>query len=163
MERKPIKRNENIIPLSREHHGALLFCWKIRWGIHLNTEPDRISRYVKWFWDNELQPHQEDENKLLFFDTSDELVQRALNEHAKMKSDVADIVSGKLQNVDAFLNLADFLEDHTRYEERVLFPHLEQKLSQEQLNNIGKVLHSGRERTADEDYDDEFWGDRTKK
>jgi len=30
MKTKPIKRNENIMKLSKEHHFSLLFCWKIR-------------------------------------------------------------------------------------------------------------------------------------
>lgn len=28
-----MKRNENLVPLSRDHHFGLLCCWKIRQGI----------------------------------------------------------------------------------------------------------------------------------
>lgn len=156
--KKPLKRNKNIIPLSKEHHGTLLFGWKIRWGVHLNTPSERIAKYVKWFWENQLQPHQEEEDRLLFFDHSDSLVRKALDEHEIIYNSFQEIISGKKQDNETFLQLADFLEDHTRYEERVLFPHLENKLSEKQLNEIGEALESsGREHSAAEDYEDEFW------
>jgi len=40
----PIKRNEALKPLSRDHHHGLLLCWKIRQGIKLNIEPERIKK-----------------------------------------------------------------------------------------------------------------------
>ena len=155
---KPIKRSVYIIPFSREHHGALLFCWKIRWGIHLNVSLQRIRRYVQWFWENYLRSHQEEEGKLLFFDHADSMVQKALDEHAMLSKSFEDIITGnKLENRH-FLDLADLLEEHTRYEERALFLHLEKELSGPQLVQIGRVLYEGdRDRTAGEDYDDEFW------
>lgn len=155
---KPIKRNVYIIPFSREHHGALLFCWKIRWGIHLNISPQRIRRYVQWFWENCLRPHQEEEGTLLFFDHTDSLVQKALDEHAMLSMTFEDIIAGHKQENRHFLGLADLLEEHTRYEERTLFPYLENELSGPQLVQIGKVLYEKeRSHTACEDYDDEFW------
>ncbi|MGC4232113.1 MAG: hypothetical protein QM594_03820 [Niabella sp.] len=155
---KPLKRNVYIIPFSREHHGALLFCWKIRWGIHLNVSLQRIRRYVQWFWENYLKPHQDEEGKLLFFDHTDTLVQKALDEHAALSENFEDIITGSKQDNAHFLALVDFLEEHTRYEERILFPHLENELSGPQLVQIGRVLYEeSRNRTAGEDYDDEFW------
>ncbi len=163
METKPIKRNKNIIPLSKEHHGALLFCWKIRWGVHLNTDVERISRYAKWFWENCLKPHQQEEDRLLFFNTKDALVQKAVDEHYLMIEKFEAIINGKKQATKDFLDLADFLEDHTRFEERILFPHLEVTLTEEQLTAIGEALTAdGKVHTADEDYPDEFWRERDK-
>lgn len=161
METKPIKRNKNIVPFSKEHHGALLFCWKIRWGVHLNTPAERMARYVKWFWENCLKPHQEEEDRLLFANTQDALVLKVVDEHFLMIEKFEDIISGKKKGSKDFLDLADFIEDHTRYEERILFPHLETVLSDEQLEKIGTALaQDGREHTADEDYPDEFWRER---
>lgn len=160
---KPIKRNKNIVPLSREHHAALLFGWKLRWGVHLNIPAERISKYVNWFWINYLKPHQEEEDRLLFFDKNDTLVQKALDDHYIISGTFEDIIANKKQSPDDFLGLADFLEDHTRYEERILFPHLESKLPNEQLENIGKALQEhDRDRSAEEDYEDEFWRKKNK-
>lgn len=160
---KPIKRNKNIIPLSKEHHAALLFCWKIRWGIHLNTDAERIAKYVQWFWEHELRPHQEEEDKLLFTDQGDALVRKASEDHYIIRKRANEIISGEKRTNEAFLDLADFLEDHTRYEERILFPHLEKKFSEEELQHIGSVLQDdARDRTAEEDYEDEFWRKQTR-
>lgn len=159
----PIKRHKNIIPFSKEHHGALLFGWKIRWGVHLGISPERITKYVEWFWINHLRPHQQEEDRLLFFDSADTLVQKALDDHYLISNTFEGIINGERQANDDFLNLADFLEDHTRYEERILFPHLEAKLSQTQLELVGQVLmDDSRERSAEEDYEDEFWRKQNK-
>ena len=66
MEKKPIKRNENLVPVSREHHATLLFCWKLRTGVKGETEPERMIRYTNWFWLHHLQSHFATEEKLLF-------------------------------------------------------------------------------------------------
>jgi hypothetical protein len=52
---KPIKRSAALSPLSREHHEGLLFAWKIRQGLQKNIDPERISKFTKWFWDTDLQ------------------------------------------------------------------------------------------------------------
>lgn len=62
----PEKRDRTLIPLSREHHFALLLCWKINEGIKLGVSADRISIYVKWFCDNYLLKHFKEEEDLLF-------------------------------------------------------------------------------------------------
>jgi len=66
MIRKPIKRNEHIRKLSQEHHFCLLFCWKVRQGVKKEIAPDRIWRYVQYFWHGHLRPHFKSEEKILF-------------------------------------------------------------------------------------------------
>jgi len=82
----PIRRNEHITPLSREHHDNLLFCWKIRQGIKLGIERKRMEKYVHYFWQNHIEPHFELEESLLFTDTEDEYVQKVLLEHQQIKT-----------------------------------------------------------------------------
>jgi hypothetical protein len=36
----PIKRNDNLVPLSKTTTFTLLFCWKIRTGLKLKIETD---------------------------------------------------------------------------------------------------------------------------
>jgi hemerythrin-like domain-containing protein len=50
--------------------------------------------------------------------------------------------------------LAEMVERHVRYEERILFPHLEQKLSDKQLEIIGEQIDS---QTLTDNYEDQFW------
>lgn len=157
MENKPIKRNENLVPISREHHATLLFCWKIKQGIAKEVEPKRITKYINWFFTTHLEQHFQTEEKLLFFDPEDEKVQKGLAQHQQILSIINEINHCSEEKIyDLFAQLSDLIKDHTRYEERELFPWLEKKFSANKLGEIGNVLHQ-EEHTAAEDYDDEFW------
>ena len=46
------------------------------------------------------------------------------------------------------------MDDHVRYEERILFPHLENVLSEEQLAEISKQLP---DHLAKDTFEDRFW------
>ncbi len=52
--------------------------------------------------------------------------------------------------------LADLVDDHVRYEERELFPHIEKTLKPAQLEAIGEQLNKHPSILLDE-YEDEFW------
>ena len=62
--------------------------------------------------------------------------------------------SGKENQQKELSKLADMVDEHVRYEERILFPHLEEKLSDEQLEKIGKQIN---EEAIKDHYEDEFW------
>ena len=49
------------------------------------------------------------------------------------------------------------LYEHVRYEERDLFPHLERKLSKEQLENIGEQIEKHHQTSLRDLYEDQFW------
>lgn len=157
MKTKPIRRNENLVPISREHHATLLFCWKLRQGVKMEVAPQRIALYVAWFWKNHLEEHFASEENVLFKGTEHAMIDKALHEHAEIYNKVTEM--GSLEGEDlykAVLQLADLVDHHTRYEERELFPWIENTLSETSLNAIGKeLLHE--EHSAKEDYSDEFW------
>jgi hypothetical protein len=62
---KPIKRSKELVPLSKEHHGSLLFGWKIKQGLRNGTDPKIIAQFIEWFWQNELQDHFKKEEQVL--------------------------------------------------------------------------------------------------
>ena len=155
MERRPIKRNENIVKLSRDHHASLLFCWKLRQGVKYHASKDRIFTYVQYFWDHHFSKHFKEEEEFLFAPLKDEVVQKAIDDHQKIKIFFDQInVEGMESEADILLELADMVDQHVRFEERILFPHLEEKLSKEQLEIIGKQITD--DPLADH-YEDEFW------
>jgi hemerythrin-like domain-containing protein len=53
--------------------------------------------------------------------------------------------------------IADMVDEHVRFEERVLFPHLERKLSEEQLESIGSLLQKHHPSLLQDQYEDRFW------
>ena len=157
MEKKPIKRNEHIIQLSKDHHFSLLFCWKVRTGVKLNIDMERIKKYVQYFWNNHIQPHFNEEETILFAPVKDAAVQKALDEHAGIKKQVNELItSAKVNNAD-LLKLADAVESHVHYEERELFPHLENILTENQLQNIGRQLQQTQDVVSTDTFTDEFW------
>ena len=159
MIRKPIGRNEHIKRLSREHHFSLLFCWKIRQGLKNNIQPQRICEYVKSFWHQNMQQHFQEEEKILFAPIKGRQVKRAINEHKQIRQEIEDLANnfGKIDVQKTLARIADKVNDHVRYEERELFPHLERKLSKEQLENIGNQIQKQYSLPPVDQYEDEFW------
>jgi len=157
MLKKPITRSEHIKRLSREHHFSLLFCWKIRQGLKTNVPGERIRKYVHYFWQQHLQPHFQDEEKILFVPIADRHVQRAINEHKSIRQQIEHL-SNYPENKErkTLAKIADMVDEHVRYEERELFPHLERKLSKEQLEKIGKLIQQHHSSLPDL-YEDQFW------
>ncbi|MEO8710762.1 MAG: hemerythrin domain-containing protein [Parafilimonas sp.] len=154
---KPINRSEALIKFSREHHFGLLLVWKIRQGLKKNIEPVRISDYVVFFFNNELTAHFKEEEKDLFvkLPPDDSLRKQAFAEHEKVYKMVDDIHKNKL-NADLLNQFADALENHIRFEERILFNHLQQLLSEAELIKLAEE-HSKREGDVDDKWDDHFW------
>jgi hemerythrin-like domain-containing protein len=157
MEKKPIKRNEHIIMLSKDHHFTLLFCWKIRNGLKLGIEPGRIKRYVQYFWEHHLRSHFAEEETILFAPVKDAAVQKAIDDHAKIAEQIKALDANDDNTKNNLSALADTVDNHVRYEERELFPHLEQVLTDDQLEKIGKQLTTRHNAAVKDDFADEFW------
>lgn len=158
MLKKPIKRNENIKDLSREHHLSLLFCWKIRQGLKMDVDIERIRKYVQYFWQQHLQPHFREEEKILFATIKDSRVQKAINEHKHIRQQIENLADYSENNVRKGLSkIAEMVDEHVRYEERELFPHLERRLSKEQLENIGKQMEKHHRSSLQDQFEDQFW------
>jgi len=157
MEQKPLKRNKHILQLSKDHHFTLLFCWKIRQGLKMGVEVDRIQKYVRYFWEHDMQAHFREEEEILFVPVRDAPVQKAIDDHKEIKGQVYAVLQatdGEEASKQLSI-LADKVDAHVRYEERVLFPHLEQTLTTEQLEGIGAQLKQ--EQASPDDYNDMFW------
>lgn len=157
MENKPIKRNKHIIKLSKDHHLTLLFCWKIRNGLKFEVMPERIIKYVQYFWQYHMQPHFMEEETILFAPVKDAEVQKALNDHAQIAEQMKALKAAGDNAASQLLILAATVDNHVRYEERELFPHLEKKLTEEQLENIGKEIEACYHPALKDDFSDEFW------
>ncbi|CAI8896694.1 hemerythrin domain-containing protein [Chryseobacterium sp. IT-36CA2] len=149
-----MKRNKNIILLSRDHHFGLLCSWKIRQGLKKEIETDRIKKYILHFWHNYLEEHFREEEQILCAHLEDEYTERIRSEHIQIKVLASQIEHS--EDTRLLSDFADLLEQHIRFEERDWFPHLEEKLNNAVLNWIGKELdHIHPEKK--EVYADEFW------
>ncbi|MGK7389073.1 MAG: hemerythrin domain-containing protein [Candidatus Cyclobacteriaceae bacterium M2_1C_046] len=147
-----MRRHKSLQPLSRQHHHGLLLGWKIRAGLAKGVEPERIKRYVDWFYPNHIQPHFEVEEKHIFpvLGNDSELVQKALADHVFLKK----LFEEKKEVRKTLERLEKELEAHIRFEERALFQKIQEIATEEQLKLIDEVHE---EEGFVENTQDEFW------
>lgn len=157
MEQKPIKRNEHILQLSRDHHFTLLFSWKLVQGVKNKVDAGRIKKYIEYFWHNDMKIHFREEEEILFQNVKGEQLSKAKLAHEKIIEQVHNVLSESDQEqvYKQLPLLADAIISHVRFEERVLFPYLEKTLTATQLEHIGEQLN--KQPVLSDTYEDEFW------
>lgn len=134
---KPIKRDKALVSLSKDHHFSLLLVWKIRQDIAANVDSKHISSYVLDFFRDDLYAHFKEEEEIVFskLPGNDALRIQAEKEHKNICLLVESLQENDndkgLQN-----QFADLLELHVKFEERILFNHLQQTLKPEVLEKI---------------------------
>ena len=149
---KPLKRHPALQPLSHDHHHGLLLCWKIRTGFNRGVASDRMKRYIDWFWHNHLESHFEIEERDIFpiLGNKNKLVKRALAEHRRLKRLFTEEV-----DIERSLSLIEEeLENHIRFEERILFNEIQRIASPAAYAAIQTLHH---DKTVCENWPDEFW------
>lgn len=152
MNPKPQKRHKALQPLSREHHHGLLLSWKIRSGFNKNINPNRIKIYADWFFETHLIPHfeMEEENIFPLLASDNGLIKRALAEHRRLKR----LFNETTDNAKNLSKIEEELEQHIRFEERVLFPEIQKIATEEQMLIIEKIHQ---QEPFKDNLDDEFW------
>lgn len=153
---KPIKRSNELAPLSREHHEGLLFVWKLRQGLQKGVATERLIKFIFWQWHNHIKPHFFQEEKILmpFFSAGNELADRMLKEHENIRELILNLDNDPDSRTISML--ADLINDHIRFEERQLFNYLEQTLTSSQLTEILNQLEE-HPVSCDNDWEDKFW------
>lgn len=153
MNSKPLKRHSTLQPLSRDHHHGLQLCWKIRAGLKLQIEPERIKNYADWFYLHHLLPHFEIEEKYIFpiLDEGNDLVKKALAEHRRIRR----LFQTETELYKNLNSIEEILESHIRFEERILFNEIQSVATSEQLKEI-QFYHSDAEFL--DNLTDAFWG-----
>ena len=144
-----MKRHQSLIPLSRDHHAALILARLLQIGAPaykgLPSDPEGKLAYAFNFYENELISHFITEEKIFQLvsginDSLDVLVQDVVAEHQK----IHDLFSlNDNVNLVAHLDtIGKLLESHIRKEERILFPLIQVTCSGEQLDTITKSSSS---------------------
>lgn len=152
----PLKRIDALIPLSHDHHHGLWLSLKIRSGFKKGIEPVRIKNYTDWFFEEHMQPHFDLEEKYVFpiLGNDHELVKRALAEHRKLNR--LFTASSDLQR--NLVLIEEMLENHIRFEERILFTEIQCVAAPADLQTITTV-HSAQNdhRVSVDSWEDTFW------
>lgn len=151
MEKKPIKRHEAIKPYSREHHHGLLLCWKIREGLKHEVALDRIKKYAYFLWETQIEPHFIAEEKYMFPVLGDEheMIQQAKKEHKRL----AALFNDNTNVLESLQAIQTELDNHIRFEERILFNKIQEVATKEEL----KIIDQHHEILNSQNWEDAFW------
>jgi len=143
LERKPLKRDENLVILSQEHHHGLVFANRLQKGVEKNADPNVMADYVMGFWKDHLAQHfkSEEEHLLPCLGRREPLVQKLVMQHAEIRKLIEEIETEEEPLTFAMGKLAKLLHDHIRFEERQFFPFIEKKIEPKQLQKVGDLLH----------------------
>lgn len=136
-----MKRDEALRPLSREHLVALATAKKLREA----EDAEAGSRAFLDFWRDDGQHHfrVEEEVLLPIWATHAEVdraaVHRMLDEHLAIRREALDLEAGGA-TLDRVRELGRVLHDHVRFEERQLFPAIEDALDPAALTRLGTAI-----------------------
>ena len=132
------------MPLSREHHGALLVARLLRKDAPvykgLPQQPEVKAVYAINFFKTNLVSHFSKEEALLhqvkkYNNEIEKLTGEIISEHLQLSAMFNALQDAK-ELTDAMDKLGTFLEDHIRKEERILFPLIQEHCPEEILKTI---------------------------
>jgi hemerythrin superfamily protein len=131
---KPIKRSKAFAQFSREHHFGLLQVWQIRQDMANGIDTQLISKHTLDFFNKDLRGHFKREEDHLFskLPAGDLLREQAENENSQLYQLIDNISQNKSDN-QLLTQFAGLLEAHIRFEERILFNHLQEIMGEDEL------------------------------
>lgn len=129
-----------------------MLCLKIRKGLQAKVETARIRGYVDWFITTHLLPHFEAEEQRLFplLPADHPSVTEALRQHQSLR----ELFGSKREDRGALERIAEELDAHVRFEERILFQEIQSSVPAARLD--ADELHPFPSAFC-EKTDDEFW------
>lgn len=144
-----MKRHEALVPLSRDHHAALILAKLIQRGAPeykgLPTDLAGKAAYAVKLYRNELIDHFLSEEKNVLEkvrginQTLDGLSDEIIHEHRELRLlfELLPVTEKPEEHLDT---LGYALEKHIRKEERELFPMIQENCSETLLAEIARLL-----------------------
>lgn len=146
-----MKRHRSLHPLTHDHHHALVHAHRLMKAALPDAEMPRATIDAFFaFIETKLRAHFEAEEAILGPPTRAAgdiiaigLLDRMFEEHREfwaLLAKLADDVKAEHLPVARMTEVGEMLEAHVRFEERELFPVLEQALPEDELLRIGAEL-----------------------
>lgn len=154
-----MQRSQPLIPFSHDHHHGLVVCRRIGEGVKHGIAPGRIIAYIREFWHKDLRRHFEEEEQSVFplLPGTDGLIIQALEEHRQVRAYISLLFSDNHACLETAAAFGKLLQQHIRFEERVLFPHIEQSAPAAQLAGLNSQPLQAHKPLQ---WSDEFWNER---
>lgn len=136
-----MKRSAALTELSRDHHQALVVAQTMRRA----RDPREAAASFLTFWREDGQHHFRVEEEVLLplwhylGQVDPQAAQRMSSEHLSIRAGALALAAepSSLERVQA---LAQQLVDHVRFEERELFPLIEESLGREGLDQLVRTV-----------------------
>ncbi|MCO5248726.1 MAG: hypothetical protein M9887_07255 [Chitinophagales bacterium] len=147
--RGTIRRGDPLKKLGNNHHYGLLLSSRIKKGIKSKVELERIKEYIDWAWEMRLKPLFEVEETYLYniLGYHHELVATAQEQHKRIES----LCKSNLVSERNIKLLDQQLDDHIKFEKRILFDEVRKVASEDQLEEAEDY---------ELDFDDNEWSDK---
>ena len=142
-----MKRHPALVPLSHDHHHALVEARRLRRSADSDGRARRAASesFLRFFSRESVRHFRQEEEELfpLLVDRGEEageLVTRALLQHQRLHALVARLdreLAGGEPDAELVRELGELLDAHVRLEERQLFPLIEQTVPGAELEALG--------------------------
>ena len=145
-----MKRHPALIPLSREHHGALILARLLQKDAPvykgLPTDIQGKAEYAYKFYQEELVKHFEDEERVLKLVTGvesnlDLMIKTIYREHQELH-ELFQSIDNHPDLINHLDQIGKTLETHIRKEERELFPLIQETCNEDLMIKVDKSLSS---------------------
>jgi hemerythrin-like domain-containing protein len=136
-----VRRSEALAPLSRDHHQALAAALRLR-----RADEESVTgavEHFRQFFETHGRAHfaLEEQHLLPALPATDAdwsaATERVLVDHAAIRERAAGLASASVAQARG---LGELLAAHVRFEERVLFAMVEERLSADELERLGRLL-----------------------
>ena len=148
-----MRRDAALASLSRDHQHGLAVALQLRRAKSGNAAAAEAA--FLHFWETEGQRHFRIEEELLLpgitaaVPPSHEAVVRVLVEHVDLRRRAVEVAESPAAELEDLQILGERLHQHIRYEERVLFPLIEEALTETELAELaGALAHAERQLAA---------------
>ncbi|PJA08429.1 MAG: hypothetical protein COX70_03670 [Flavobacteriales bacterium CG_4_10_14_0_2_um_filter_32_8] len=150
----PIKRSQNLVVLSQEHHHALVFCSRLKKAHEMDLKT--LQFFVKDFWTTNTSTHFDNEEKWFLPEIeNNEIKTQFIAEHQQIRMLIKQIEEATTDVMGIVLKLSVVLINHIRFEERTMFPYLEKIIPSDRMGAIGIAL--SKIKINSQKFTPEFW------
>lgn len=142
---RPLRRHPNLIPLSRDHHHGLVLAQLLKYDVPdykgLPTTVEGKAEHALRFYEEKLAPHfRLEEERLLpavtgYDSLLDHYCERVREDHRRLTR-LLDQWRQSPPNGSDLDEFGRLLEEHIRFEERVLFQRIQEVVEASVLEGL---------------------------